>query len=491
MLMSTTQGSLHRLSALWLASIVTPAVAQFLLSWAWPDAGVLESPNVLFGLVVIGASGCAIVSLMVLARADRTNESELGYLGLFFFAMSVLPLVHGIATPGVLYGPNDAAMSSAFWAIPVALGVGAPALLPRRFSSKLDSHWRSWISFGRTVTVIVAASLLIWTSLLPTPDPGALWTAGVAVLSFSGCVALSLRHLMLARVARSPAPLLVAAGYGFVGSSAFVWIGATPFSTGFWVAHLLDIGGVFLGVAGALVAYRKTGSVRDVLQPILVADPRSALELGLEPVVHSFVRDLEEKDVITRDHVLRTTELAMLAGDRMGLGAEELRTLGLSALLHDVGKLEIPDAVLNKPDRLTDLEYTMIKRHPDYGANMVEATETLSAIAPTIRSHHERMDGGGYPRGLVGSQIPLHARIVAVCDAYDAMANTRQYRSGMGSSRAIEILEQNAGTQWDARVVDCVVRIVRARPPATSPTHLAAVGQIGCDCVPAEFAEAA
>lgn len=476
----------------WLASIVLPASLQIGLSKLWPESGVVNSPKVLFVLVVVGASLCAIVSLMVLARADETGQSELGCLGLFFFSMSILPLVHGIVTPGVLYGENDAAVSSSFWAIPVALLVSLPALLARSSLGRtLNVHWRSWVSFGRVGVVVLAACLLIWTSLLPAPTSESPLNILVSITSFIGCTILSLRHLQLALIARSPAPLAVAAGYGLVGSSAFVWVGSTSFSTGFWVAHVLDISGVFLGVIGALFAFRKTSSVQDVLGPILIVDPRSALELGLEPIVHTFISELEAKDPITRDHVVRTTELAIATGDRMGLDAKALRQLGLSALLHDIGKLEIPDAILNKPGALTDAEFAIIKRHPQYGARLVTETKTLGSLAPTIRAHHERIDGGGYPDGLVGSQIPLHARIVSVCDAFDAMAHTRQYREGMGSTRAIEILEQNAGSQWDRRVVEQVVQIVRLKPPAPTPEQLDRVGRIGCDCVPEEFAEAA
>ena len=491
----TVRGPLLRpfsLRFIWTLAIVLPASLQLGLARLWPDSGVIDSPILLFVSVVVGASLCAIVSLMVLAQADATGQSELGYLGLFFFAMSILPLVHGIATPGVLYGANDAALSSAAWAIPVALLTSLPALLPRRwFSRNLEAYWRSWVSFGRAGVVVLAGCLLIWTSLLPVPVAGSTMTTAVAIASFVGCTILSLRHLKLASIARSTGPLAVATGYGVVGSSAFVWVGSTTFSTGFWVAHVLEIIGVFFGVIGALLAYRKTSSVQKVLGPILVVDPRSALELGLEPIVHTFISELETKDPITRDHVLRTTELAVVTGDRMGLDAEELRQLGLAALLHDIGKLNIPDVILNKPGSLTDAEYSIIKRHPVYGADLVSQTKILASIAPTIRAHHERIDGGGYPDGLIGSQIPLHARIVSVCDAFDAMAHTRQYREGMGLTRATEILQQHAGSQWDRRIVDLVIHIVRASPPTPIPEQLDRIGRIGCDCVPEAFADAA
>lgn len=477
----------RRLKLMWLTSLAVPAILQIGLAGLWPDLGGTPAPRLLFGLVVVLASLCAIVSVMVLARADHNDEAELGYLGTFFLTMSILPLVHGLTTPGVIYGENVATASSAFWSIPLALCLALPALMPRTRAARLDQVWRTWITFARAGIFVLGASLLIWTSLLPGPEPGTRWTTAVAIFSFAGCVALSVRHLRLAMIAQRSEPLVIAAGYGLVGSSAFMWIGSTPYSVGFWVAHLLDVAGVFLGVIGTLRVYRSNASIRSTFDPILAIDPRSALELGLEPVVHDFIRDLEEKDALTRDHVVRTAELAIVAGEKLGLRAHELRELGLAALLHDIGKLEIPDVVLNKPGKLTDTEYEIIKRHADYGANLVESTRTLASIAPTVRAHHERMDGRGYPVGLIGSQIPLNARIVSVCDAFDAMANTRQYRDGMGVERAIEVLEHHAGSQWDRRVVDTVVRIVRAAPPASTPAHFDQLGRIGCDCVPEEF----
>lgn len=127
---------------------------------------------------------------------------------------------------------------------------------------------------------------------------------------------------------------------------------------------------------------------------------------------------------------------------------------------------------------------SVLQRHADYGADILAESTTLVSIAPAMRAHHERIDGAGYPLGLVGSQIPFHARIVAVCDAYDAMSNTRQYRNGMSLASAIEVLEQQAGSQWHPRVVDTVVRSVRANPPTEVPQLLDSVGRIGCDCIP-------
>ena len=257
---------------------------------------------------------------------------------------------------------------------------------------------------------------------------------------------------------------------------------------GFWAAHALDIAGVFTATIGALVVYRRTGSVREVLQPVLVTDPLSALELGVDPIVHRFVADLETKDQITRDHVVRTAKLAISVGEELRLDPCSLRRVGLTAVLHDVGKLNVPDEILNKPGRLTDEEFDVIREHAADGEALVASSLLLAEIAPGVRSHHERIDGGGYPDGLVGDDIPRDARIVSVCDAFDAMSNTRQYREGKSLESVLEILRENAGSQWDPVVVAALVAVIQRDPPPLGTDGATSdFGRIGCDCVPKEL----
>jgi HD-GYP domain-containing protein (c-di-GMP phosphodiesterase class II) len=129
-------------------------------------------------------------------------------------------------------------------------------------------------------------------------------------------------------------------------------------------------------------------------------------------------------------------------------------------LLHDVGKIGVSDSTLRKPDKLTDEEFAEIKRHPDEGWAILRDLEQLSYVLPGVLHHHERVSGGGYPDGLTGDSIPLDARIMAVADAYDAMTSDRAYRGGMPHERAIEILRQGAGTQWDADVVAAFLSVI-------------------------------
>lgn len=485
----------NRFVGRWLLTLLAPAGVQLLLSLALADFGMFQSELTLFWLVVVAASGCVVTSTAVILRALRREEAELGYIGLFFFAVSVLPLVHGITTPGVLYGPNSASMAAVQWSIPTGLMLASPLLLPSGIRVHLAHRlWRRWTAIGIAATLALSGALLIETELLPVVSSRSFGAVILVISVLVGSTLLSRRHLYLAQVANSPLPLVVSIGFGFVGSSSLVWFGAAPFSAGFWVAHLLDITGVFAGSVGAFVVLRSTSRVRTAIEPILTTEPLAALELGIDPVVHRFVADLEAKDPMTRDHVIRTAELAVAIGTELGLAGRELRQVGLTGLLHDIGKLDIPDAILNKPERLTDNEYEVMKRHAAFGQAMVETSPALTDIGRYIRAHHERIDGDGYPDGRGGQAIPLVSRIVAVSDSFDAMANTRQYRDGMGADRAIAILREHAGSQWDSSVVDAAVRVVSRRPAANNRPAFDAVGRVGapgtehravgCDCIP-------
>lgn len=193
---------------------------------------------------------------------------------------------------------------------------------------------------------------------------------------------------------------------------------------------------------------------------MLERDPLAALEIGLAPVVRRFLAALGEKDQLTRDHVVRVGELAMRVGERSGLSSRELRHLGLAGILHDVGKLAVDQAILTKPGHLTNEEFEQMKQHALIGEQLLSSTPGLERAARLVRSHHDRMDGYGYPDGLSGDQIPLESRIIAACDGYDAIAHTRHYREGVGFDGAASVLKEHAGSQWDTKVVAHVIATV-------------------------------
>ncbi|MCL5676529.1 MAG: HD domain-containing protein [Firmicutes bacterium] len=163
---------------------------------------------------------------------------------------------------------------------------------------------------------------------------------------------------------------------------------------------------------------------------------------------------IEGKDDYTGGHCQRLAEMALAIGIRLGFDEERLNTLTYAAILHDIGKVAIPDAILNKPGRLTPKEYRIMQEHPVIGRRLLEQIDLLRAAAPIVEQHHERVNGKGYPYGLKGKDILLEARIITVVDAFDAMTSTRPYRRALPKFEAVAQLREGAGSQFDPEVVN-------------------------------------
>ncbi len=162
---------------------------------------------------------------------------------------------------------------------------------------------------------------------------------------------------------------------------------------------------------------------------------------------------IEARDPYAKGHASRVTVFAQAMGRRIGLETERILVLRLSALLHDVGKLSVPPAVLLKRGPLTELEFVQVRRHPAAGVRMLRSLGAPREILPSVLHHHERWDGAGYPRGRAGERIPLEARILSVADSFDAMTSTRPYRAPRQVQDALDELHRCAGTQFDPDLI--------------------------------------
>lgn len=183
-------------------------------------------------------------------------------------------------------------------------------------------------------------------------------------------------------------------------------------------------------------------------------------EAMCEEVVQAFLQALGQKENELKEHNQRVAQLAVLLGQGMGLTGLELVDLRWGALLHDIGKLSIPDHILNKTGELTEEEYEVIKTHTLLGAAILRHMSFLKRAYVVAESHHERWDGMGYPYGLKGTEIPLLARISAVAGAYDALTNNRSYRSAWPKAKALEYICERAGKVYDPQVVDVFLSII-------------------------------
>lgn len=219
--------------------------------------------------------------------------------------------------------------------------------------------------------------------------------------------------------------------------------------------------GLLLGLLKVLLGW---SSVLFVVMPLLVA--RHAFQASVtmqgayDETVKGLVAAIEAKDPYTRGHAQRVSQLSEMTARAFGLSEERCRAIRYSALMHDVGKLGVWNKVLKKPGKLTPEEYEHMKDHPVLGVEIVGEIDLLQEAIDGVKHHHERMDGHGYPDGLVGDQIPLFARLIMVCDAFDAMTSTRVYRVAKTIEEAFVELRRCAGTQFDMGCLDALEKAV-------------------------------
>jgi putative two-component system response regulator len=188
----------------------------------------------------------------------------------------------------------------------------------------------------------------------------------------------------------------------------------------------------------------------------LLARTRSLLSLKrftdelehAETVLFTLARSIEGKDPYTHGHCERLSEWSALLGEKIGLSAEEITALRRAGIVHDIGKVSIPDAILGKPGRLTAEEFGVIKEHPGVGERICSPLQSFHLVLPIVRHHHEKMNGTGYPDGLRGDEIPITARVLQIVDVYDALTTDRPYKRALPPSEALQIMQQEVERGW-------------------------------------------
>lgn len=293
-------------------------------------------------------------------------------------------------------------------------------------------------------------------------------SAGAAALAFHA-IAPDPSRLSIAVPAAS-----LAAGLNFLLNTGLV-AGVVARSSGrrtieIWREQYAKLGPTYAAYAvlGVLLAVLEThagwASILFLLVPVLIA--RAAFQTAItlqdafDRVVTTLVAAVEQKDPYTSGHAARVASLTERVAIEYGLSPANARRIRYAALMHDIGKLAVHNAVLQKDGKLTDAEYDHMRLHPARGVELVAEVELLEPVLDGIRHHHERWDGQGYPDRLAGEAIPLVARLITVCDAFDAMTSTRVYRSARTTEAAFDELDRFAGTQFDPKVVLALKRTV-------------------------------
>jgi HD-GYP domain-containing protein (c-di-GMP phosphodiesterase class II) len=244
-----------------------------------------------------------------------------------------------------------------------------------------------------------------------------------------------------------------------------------------WDYHALLLTGFSAAVVAVFLEYRRSRTIEGALTTIFLTDPLDHIARGYPEALKALVAAVEAKDVYTHGHSARVAEWSVRIGVRMGLRPAALRRLAQGALLHDIGKIGVPDQILNKPGKLNDEEWVWIKQHPIMGAEIVRQAPSLHQAIPAIRHHHERLDGQGYPDQLEGQGIPLEARIVAVADVWDAIRSDRAYRPGWPLDEALDHMVAGRGLHFDPRCLDAFLAVL-AEQGVRPAGHPGDVGEV-------------
>ncbi len=268
----------------------------------------------------------------------------------------------------------------------------------------------------------------------------------------------------------------LAIGLGMVISLLLSYVGRVIWETRPGSEDLLFSELMVWGYVHRLLSQRRLANVPELLAPIgdVGTQPKSKEHRRNVKLLEQLVSGMETRDPYLHGHSRRVARHSWMIARQMALPREEVARIRTAAAIHDVGKINTPTSILHKPDRLTDAEFEVIKRHPGEGAEMAEVLDD-AVITAIVRHHHERVDGSGYPDRLTGEDIPLGARIVAVADTFDAITSSRSYRSASPHKKAIAILKEEAGTRLDADVVKAFCSYYAGRGPLALWSFLAAL----------------
>lgn len=228
-----------------------------------------------------------------------------------------------------------------------------------------------------------------------------------------------------------------------------------------YVAKPLDVLQVRDTVRRALLQTECEKTLGRPASPQGIPTVEEVLEATYLNVIKTLCKILVKKDPYTRQHSQHVTHYALLIGRALGFSKEELLVLEQAALLHDIGKIGVPDHILRKPGPLTENEWELMRQHPDIGQEILEHIKVLHLEQNMVRHHHERYDGKGYPDRLKGEEIPIYSRILSVADSFHAMVSDRPYRKALSTEVAVEELKKNSGTQFDPKLVETFIQALQ------------------------------
>ena len=430
---------------------------------------VYEAPG--FHLVAVSAIAAAALMLagLTAAVAARAREPAAVLLAMGCLCVGALLLGHGLVTPGILGRPFS------LWIVrfPVlalagfGLGTLAATTRPDGPVKRLVGRFPRASILGLALLLVVGVG---WLVARPTmafgvrPFPGETVVQHVVLAAtFLALLVTGAIHWRRWRLGRDVLDLSLVMAAWLSADAVISFELGVLWRVSWWDYHVYLLAGFAAAAFAVLAQYRRTRDVVAAVSTVTVREESERIARAYPEALQALIGAVEAKDRYTHGHSSRVADLAVRIGRYMGIDPDTLRQLAHGALLHDVGKIGVPDAVLNKPDSLGSDEWEWIKAHPVVGWEMVGRAPSLRGTVGVVRHHHERWDGSGYPDGLRGREIPQSARIVAVADVWDALTSDRAYRLAWPGDRALEHVVGARGSLFDPLCVDAFLDLMAER----------------------------
>ena len=453
-----------------LAAAVPPLLLHMFAGQVVYIEGIVHFVGV--GVTALALTTAAGVLTIVGARR-RDGRTVL--IGTAFSVMAALLALHGLATPGVITEMNGVVAFTGAGTLPIGAAILALTALPAL--RRPESVGPLLLLQAALLVVIfgLGASALLTPDLVPpVPEPSspaALTALGIGLAFFLLLAWRAFRTFLLTRRLED---LLVAVGIVWLGAALPPAMTQTYWALNWWLGHAFELVGIVLVIVPVALDLRRSHQSRPLVGDLRGAELVAAEETFLGAQVRALTQRLAEKDTYTEEHTRRVALRAVQVGEALGFAPTRLRELAIGGLLHDIGKLSVPDGILKKPGPLDEAERTVIAKHPLWGIRLLGELGGFSdSVRRLVRDHHERLDGSGYPSGLRERELQLDARILAVCDVYDALISPRVYRGPWSHEQAMAHLHEHAGTQFDGRSVQALDRVLENERARAAHTALA------------------
>jgi hypothetical protein len=429
------------------------------------DRMVMPPMWVHFYGVGVSALVATAAAILLTTAGARERDTRTVIVGGGFTLMAALLAVHGLSTPGVILGPNGLIAVTGAATLPVGAAVMTLAALPAFVGPKAISRVLAVeAALGLAIVSFTVVGALVPSIVPSVPSPRSGAAIVVFALGLALYGALAVRAMNTFLLTRRGADLAVVVGIVLLGCALYGALFLSFMDLGWWLGHIFEMTGILVVGASLVWDLRRGRRSRALVGDLRAAELVAAEEAFLGARVRALMERLGAKDTSTEEHTRRVAMLAVEIGEQLGLSKSRLRSLAIGGLLHDIGKLSVPDAILQKPDSLDDDEYEVIKLHPERGRELLnELSGFDDIVGRLVLDHHERLDGSGYPRGIDGGALDLATRILAVCDVYDALVSPRVYRPAWPQEDALSLLRDESDVTFDARCIEALERAVTVR----------------------------